>query len=215
MTWGIGLVANLVVTAAYLLGALAVAVPLVRAGRLRVDRLAAATVALLLTGAVHHAVVSVQLLLPAFDPDRTLGLATRDAWGWPLAVGDVVVAGAGLLYWSRRRSSPDDTGPAPARAESAGGIGEQQALELNDNVLQGLVVARMALDLGDVEKADRALGAAIDSASRIVTDLLGGDHPAAGMLRSAPAVTGVADVPDESGGDPGGSGREPGGGSGP
>ena len=34
---------------------------------------------------------------------------------------------------------------------------EQQALELNDNVLQGLVVAKMALDLDEPDKADEAL----------------------------------------------------------
>ena len=30
---------------------------------------------------------------------------------------------------------------------------EEQALELNDNVLQGLVVAKMSLDLGDQRRA--------------------------------------------------------------
>ena len=34
---------------------------------------------------------------------------------------------------------------------------EQQALEINDNVLQGLVVAKMALDLDQPDKANDAL----------------------------------------------------------
>ena len=47
----------------------------------------------------------------------------------------------------------------------------------------------MALDLGEPDKADRALSTAIDSASRMITDLLGSEHFAINMLRSAPAVT--------------------------
>ena len=52
---------------------------------------------------------------------------------------------------------------------------EQQALELNDNVLQGLVVAKMSLDLGEQHKAGRALTTAIGSASQMITDLLGSE----------------------------------------
>jgi hypothetical protein len=65
---------------------------------------------------------------------------------------------------------------------------EQQALELNDSVLQGLVVAKMALDLGDPARADAALTSSISSASRIITDLLGSEHFSMELLRSAPAV---------------------------
>src|SRR5206468_118676 len=50
---------------------------------------------------------------------------------------------------------------------------EQQALELNDAVLQGMVVAKLALDLDDTPRARRALESAIDSASKIISDLLG------------------------------------------
>jgi hypothetical protein len=50
---------------------------------------------------------------------------------------------------------------------------EQQALELNDNVLQGLVVAKMAMELGQREKATSALESAITSASHMISDLLG------------------------------------------
>lgn len=65
---------------------------------------------------------------------------------------------------------------------------EQQALELNDSVLQGLVVAKMALDLDQPAKADAALTSSIDSASRIITNLLGSEHFAIELLRSSPAA---------------------------
>ncbi len=65
---------------------------------------------------------------------------------------------------------------------------EQQALELNDSVLQGLVVAKMALDLDDPHRANAALDTSIASASRIITNLLGSEHFNIELLRSAPAV---------------------------
>jgi hypothetical protein len=67
---------------------------------------------------------------------------------------------------------------------------EQQALELNDNVLQGLVVAKLALDLGEHDRARAALDSSIGSASTIITELLGPDHrrTTAGLLRSSAAL---------------------------
>ena len=63
---------------------------------------------------------------------------------------------------------------------------EQQALELNDNVLQGLVVAKLALDLGEPARARAALES-LDRfrQPRCITVLLGPDSaPQAGLLRS-------------------------------
>ena len=71
---------------------------------------------------------------------------------------------------------------------------EQHALELTDAVLQGLVVAKMALDLDQPEKANEALTASIASASRIITELLGSQHASLDLLRSVPAAV-VAPTP--------------------
>jgi hypothetical protein len=48
----------------------------------------------------------------------------------------------------------------------------QQALEINDNVVQGLTVAKLAFDLGDREKAMKALQETLVSARGIITRLL-------------------------------------------
>jgi hypothetical protein len=61
---------------------------------------------------------------------------------------------------------------------------EQQALELNDTVLQGMVVAKMALDLNQPARASSALTSSIDSASRIITGLIGSKHSAVDLVRS-------------------------------
>ena len=53
---------------------------------------------------------------------------------------------------------------------------EQQALELNDAVLQGMVVAGMALDLGERKRGMEALDNSIAAASQMITELLGDDR---------------------------------------
>lgn len=67
---------------------------------------------------------------------------------------------------------------------------ERDALELNDNVLQALVVAKLAFELDERDRAMAALDSSIRAASRMVTDVLG-PHPArngAVLLRSEPAM---------------------------
>jgi len=68
---------------------------------------------------------------------------------------------------------------------------EQQVLELNDTVLQGLVVAKMALDLEQPVRANEALATSIASASRIITGLLGDQHHSLDLLRNVPAAVGA------------------------
>jgi hypothetical protein len=74
---------------------------------------------------------------------------------------------------------------------------EQQALELTDAVLQGLVVAKLALDLDQPVKANEALTASIASASRVITELLGSQHHSLDLLRSVPADV-VAAAPERT-----------------
>ena len=65
----------------------------------------------------------------------------------------------------------------------------QKALELNDEVIQGLAVAKMALELGQVEDAQAAIDSTLDSARGIVTDLLSqnGESKAGGFRRERAA----------------------------
>lgn len=187
MTWMIGLVCNSIIALAYFLIVLAIVVPLARSGQLRTNPLGAATAAIFLTCSVHHGAHSVHMILPSFGIDLEQGIAMRTAWGWPLALWDIIGALVGIYYWTLRRSYSSLMQGAQLFEDLR--QHEQQALEINDKVLQGLVVAKMALDLGDFEKADHAMTSAIDSASRMITQLLGSEHFAIAMLRSAPANT--------------------------
>ena len=193
MSWQIGMGANFVIGVAYLLIALAIVVPLARSSQLRTNPLGAATAAIFFTCAVHHGSHAVHMLIPSFFEGDSQGLAMRSAWGWPLAVWDVVGALVAVYYWTLRRNYSSLMEGAQLFEDLR--KREQQALELNDSVLQGLVVSKMALDLDDIDKAQAALGASIEAASRIITNLLGNDDFRIRLLRSAPAAVGLDQGP--------------------
>jgi hypothetical protein len=187
--WLVGLVANAVVAVAYFGICAAIVVPLVRSHQLRSNPLGGATAAIFFTCAVHHGTHSVHMLMPVFGLDLVQGTAMRDAWGWQLALWDVVGALVGVYYWTLRRNYGSLMEGAQLFEDMR--KREEQALELNDNVLQGLVVAKMSLDLGDQRRASEALETAISSASHMITDLLGPDRRGSSdrLLRGSPAVT--------------------------
>src|SRR3954447_5740219 len=186
--WTVGMVANTVIAIAYFMIAAVIVIPLIRSGQLRANPLGAATAAIFFTCAVHHGSHAVHMLMPAFGVDRAQGHAMRAAWSWQLAMWDVVGALVAAYYWTLRRNY----GSLMQGAQLFEDLRkrEQQALELNDNVLQGLVVAKMALDLEDTTKARDAITTSIASASRMITDLLGSEQRpiAAGLLRRTAAT---------------------------
>jgi hypothetical protein len=190
MWWTIGLIANAIVAAAYLMIAAAIVRPLLQSGQLRTNPLGAATAAIFFTCAVHHGGHTVHMLLPYAGVERVQGLALRTSYDWEAAIWDIVTAAVGVYYWTLRRTY----GPLMRGAQLFEDMRqrEQQALELNDNVLQGLVVAKMAIELGQQEKAMSALEASIASASHMISDLLG-KQPSRGekgLLRTNPAAIG-------------------------
>ena len=68
-------------------------------------------------------------------------------------------------------------GRKPAGAHSDSGaeqLRRRQILEINDNIVQGLVVAKYALDAADSEHAREAVEQTLLAARRIITDLLDG-----------------------------------------
>lgn len=57
----------------------------------------------------------------------------------------------------------------------------RQALQLNDEVLQGLVVAKMAFESGDNEKGQVALAKSLDQLRQVIDQMLPqGTDPTAG-----------------------------------
>ncbi|MGA8258329.1 MAG: hypothetical protein WB767_17305 [Nocardioides sp.] len=186
MTWQIALVANAIIMMAYLLISLAIVIPLAKSNQLRTNPLGGATAAIFFTCAVHHGTHAVHMAMPWFVDGDDRGVAMRQAWSWPLTVWDIVGAAVAVYYWTLRRNYGSLMEGAQLFEDMR--KREQQALELNDSVLQGLVVSKMALDLDEIDKARAALDTSIESASRIITDLLGNERFNIELLRSAPAA---------------------------
>jgi len=194
-SWQIGMVCNAVIMLAYLLITLAIVVPLARSHQLRSNPLGAATAAIFFTCSVHHGAHALHMLLPAFGVGDDQGLAMRAAWGWPLAIWDVIGALTAIYYWTLRRSYSSLMHGAQLFDDLR--QRERQALELHDSVLQGLVVAKMALDLNQPDRSQAALASSIASASRIITDLLGTAADGHSLVRSTPAALDSTPKTDE------------------
>lgn len=184
-SWQIGLIGNTVIMVAYLLITLAIVVPLARGHQLRTNPLGAATGAIFFTCSVHHGAHALHMVLPSLGVTDPQGLAMRAAWGWPLATWDVIGALCAVYYWTLRRNYSSLMHGAQLFEDLR--AREKQALELNDSVLQGLVVAKMALDLDQPDRSQEALASSIAAASKIITDLLGRGQEGINLVRSVPA----------------------------
>jgi hypothetical protein len=189
MWWVTGLVCNAVIAVAYLLISYAILRPLIAGHQLRANLLGSATAAIFLTCAVHHGGHVVHMLLPYGHVEVHQGLAMRTAYDWQMASWDVVTAAVGVYYWTLRRTYSSLMKGAKLFEDIR--QREHDALELNDAVLQGLVVAKLALELDQRGRAMDALEGSIAAASSIISNLLGPRGAAKdgrALLRSEPAV---------------------------
>ena len=180
MWWMIGAYANLVVALAYLAIAVAIIKPLARDGQLLSNRLATATAAIFVTSAIYHGGQTVEMVLPSGGVGTGAGLALREAFGWHLVISGVMTAAVGVYYWTLRRTYS----PIMHGAKLFEDLRERQrrALEINDDIVQGIVAAQLALRLGEQTQS-----------RRIITDLLGesGTESRLGpgdLRRTAPAT---------------------------
>ncbi|HEX6493498.1 MAG TPA: hybrid sensor histidine kinase/response regulator, partial [Candidatus Dormibacteraeota bacterium] len=142
MWWVTGTIANLVIAIAYLGISVAIVVPLVRERQLRSNPLGSATAAIFLTCAVHHGGHAVKAMLPFVNAwhglgfDAASGIYTRLAWDPQAVTWDVLSAGVAVYYWSLRRTYA----PLMRGAKLFEDLRERQrrALEINDDIVQGL-----------------------------------------------------------------------------
>ena len=63
---------------------------------------------------------------------------------------------------------------------------QRHALEVNDDIIQGLAIADLALNLEDYDKARQAIGDTLTAARRFVTDLLGDSADATDAVSISP-----------------------------
>jgi hypothetical protein len=114
--------------------------------------------------------------LRRFD-GTTLGLAQ------PVLRGGQAVAVLAVAWTQPRRGLPErarsvallfaaEASLALDRAEQAAKDRERQALEINDNIVQGLVVAKYSAQRGNVEAAIEALDDTLVRARKLISDQL-------------------------------------------
>jgi succinate dehydrogenase/fumarate reductase cytochrome b subunit len=171
VSWQLVMAASLVAAGAYAAIAYLIVSGLVASGQLRSNRLGVATALIFVTAAVHHGLEGVQLLLPSLGTGKAHGLALRDAWDWHTVVWDIVTAAAGIYYLSLRGS--DGSAPRGAQMFEDLKVRERQALEINDNIVQGLTVAKYAMTIGANDQSQQAIEDTLTRARAIITDLLG------------------------------------------
>ena len=172
MWWQLGALANCVVAVAYFAISSTILRALARSGQLRSNQLALATGVIFFTCSVGHGLHAAHLLAPAaFDLDPVQAEGLRAAFSWHMAPWDALTALVGCWYWTlRTQYGALLKGPGLFNDMKAD---RRQAMELNDDVVQSLAVAKYALSLGQPERAMAAIDQSLESARSIITTLLG------------------------------------------
>lgn len=178
-----GVALNGVIALAYLAVATLLLVNAVRTRHVRDNPLGVATVLVFLTCGGGHAVHMLQLLDGPLGTGSAAGAAIAAEYAnnpHMLAI-DVLTAIAGVAYWMLRRRFPALVSGAAVFEDLR--ARQRRALEINDNVVQGLARAKLALELGREAEGDEAVKETMAKARHIITDLLGREEVEAGTLR--------------------------------
>jgi hypothetical protein len=171
MWWELGAAANGLLFAAYMVITLSIVVPLIKSDQLRTNHLGAATGAIFFSCGVGHGLHFLHLIGPSIGIDETVGAAARVSTEWHIVLWDSLTGLIGLYYVSLRKTY----GSLMKGAALFDDMKEKQrqALEINDNIVQGLVVAETALALDEQEQSAAALEKTLAAARQIISDLLG------------------------------------------
>jgi len=188
--WQLTAAANGVVMVAYSLIAVAILGALVRTGQVRTNLLGTATAAIFFTCAVHHGSHTLHMLAPYAGLDVEEGLAMRAAMGWHAAAWDTVAAVVAAFYWSLRGRYGALLHQGPALFADLKAR-QRSALEINDNIVQGLALAQYRYEAGQPELAHQAVVKTLAAARTMMSDLV---DPVAGvpiepgdLVRTVPA----------------------------
>lgn len=119
--------------------------------------------------AVHHGVFGVLLPRSVYDH----GAAQSNPWAWAAIHASFVLAAAIVQVYSWRTTEKEHERAEAFRLKfQAAHMRRRSALQFNDRVLQGLVVAKLALAVGDGSRSEAALTTALENARKIISDLL-------------------------------------------
>lgn len=178
--WMVTAAANVVMVVVYAWIAVIMLKAIVEGKQWTSNPILTATFAIFVTCTFGHGVHLEHALLPwtgavlAADPEEVavLGAAARTAFSDPrLLAWDVFTAGVAMWYWTlRSRFAVIYRGAALCEDMAKR---QQDAMDLHDNVVQGLTRAKMELDLGRREQGLQAVEETLHAARGIITHLLG------------------------------------------
>jgi hypothetical protein len=169
--WKLAAVANAAIAVGYIGIAVTLFRGLTRTNQLRTNRLALATAAIFFSCGIGHGAHFAHLIEPLLGVRGAPGIAMRDAYDLHLIMIDVVTAFVAAWYWSLRSQYTAFMNEPTLFADLRGR--QQQALQFNDDIVQGLAVAKYALAAGDTDGAAEAVDNTLEAAKHIVADLLG------------------------------------------
>lgn len=196
--WQLTAAANGVILIAYSLISATILRALVRTRQVRDNLLGTATAAIFFTCAVHHGAHTVHMLSPVFGFQTESGLAMRQSMGWQAGIWDLLSAAVAAYYFSLRRSYGALLHSSPALFADLKAR-QRSALEINDNIVQGLALAQYRYEAGRPEEAHAAVVATLAKARTMMSDLV---DPTAtrglaiepgDLVRSVPAQASSAD----------------------
>lgn len=181
-SWTIGFAFSATIAVTFLAVAVMLAVSLSRGRQWLRNPLGTGTFLIFLSCGGGHALHTWQLAEVSLGLGGAAALASRVEYGeWHMWLADGLTAGAGVWYWTMRRRFPGLVSGAAVYEDLR--VRQREAIELNDNVVQGLAQAKLALEVEQVGEGERAVRETLEKSKRIITDLLGSDELRPGQLR--------------------------------
>jgi hypothetical protein len=184
-------VANAIMVVVYALVAISMIRAIIDGKQLRSNPLLTATAAVFVTCTLGHGDHLAHALAGMWAGTPAAAGAVRAEFGDPrLLWWDAFTAVAAVYFYTlRSRFAIVYRGAALCEDMAQR---ERQALEMHDDIVQGLAEAKMALDMGRREEGRKALESTLEASRRIMTELLGaeGSELALGpgdLRRQAPA----------------------------
>jgi signal transduction histidine kinase len=142
------------------------------------------------------ALAQVALIGAAFGALMVVLDAPQGVARWLVTFGVVAIAGLLVGFLKQRVLRLFDRVAVLERHR----VEEEHARDLNDNVIQGLTLAKYAIDAGQYERGQAALAAALEEARRMMSTLLRDAEIRAGDLRRrTPADLEVTGAPPDVG----------------
>ncbi len=172
--WMVAAAANTIIALAYMAIAWKIFTGMRRSGQFKQNRLGRATGAIFFTCSIGHGIMAAHLLLPIWGIEQTAGLAARThAAEWHVWVWAPITGMAAVWYWTLR-------GRLHALVRGAALFEDvrerqRQALEIHDNIVQGLATAKISLEMGETDESLAELESTLAASRQIITDMLGED----------------------------------------